>query len=244
MTVGIVPFPGSNCEDETAAALAQLGIPYTIIPWHTTDDVSAYSGFVFPGGFSFQDRIRAGVIAAKLPIMARIKALSGSRPILGICNGAQILVEAGFLSDGDTLDCAIDANRHNGEAIGFVCDWGFLSPVNPSKNVFLKSFSESDVLPVQVCHAEGRFIHQGAPVSGLKYTQLSGAPAQGFPYNPNGSQDNWAAISNSAGNVLAIMPHPERSMDSRVYPQSIRVVADRHGYRLVPFTTLFKGFVT
>ena len=244
MTVAVIQFPGSNCEDETCEALASQTIKHELISWNTTVDLNRFSGFILPGGFSFQDRIRAGVIAAKLPIMRELKQQSNShnKPILGICNGAQILIESGFFSDSDNLTEIIDLNYVNDQAIGFICDWGFLRPFNNQNNLFLKQLSSADVLPIQICHGEGRFISAKEIHCGMKYCKIDGNQNHSFPTIPNGAKNGIGAISNDSGNCLAIMPHPERSINKDRYPISIRAHAEKHNLNLVDFTKLFDAF--
>ena len=244
MTVAVIQFPGSNCETETCDALEAQAIAYELISWNTSNSLDGYSGFILPGGFSFQDRVRAGVIAAKLPVIKELKKQSNNynKPILGICNGAQILIESGLFSNDESLDQIIDVNYVNNQSIGFLCDWGFLKPFNQSKNIFLKSFSASDVLPIQICHGEGRFIYESEISSGMTYCQINGDKSSHFPTTPNGAKDGIAAISNTNGNCLAIMPHPERSLNKNRYPVSIRAYAKKNQLNLVDFNKLFDAF--
>lgn len=244
MTVAVIQFPGSNCEAETLDALTSLGIPNELISWTNDGDIGHYSGFILPGGFSFQDRIRAGVIAAKLPIIKRLKHASATQqiPIMGICNGAQILVESGLFSTDDSMTDIIDLNYVNDHAIGFMCDWGFLTPFNAQQNVFLRQLNDTDVFPIQICHAEGRFLSKNPPISGLRYCRFDGKTDDSFPITPNGAPLGTAAISNAAGNVLAIMPHPERSIIPERVPLSIRHVIQSYGLKLANIQTLFKAF--
>ncbi|MEK9727820.1 MAG: phosphoribosylformylglycinamidine synthase subunit PurQ [Candidatus Margulisiibacteriota bacterium] len=241
MSVAVIQFPGSNCENETCDALESNQIQYTLVPWNTDESLDRFDGFILPGGFSFQDRIRAGVIAAKLPILDKIKQQSEvyQKPILGICNGAQILVESGLFSDQNDI---IDFNYIDHQMVGFICDWGFLTPFNSKDNLFLKSLSDNDVLPIQICHGEGRFILNYSPKSGMKYTSIDGKSTSDFPITPNGAEQGIAAISNTNGNALAIMPHPERSLDSKCYPLSIRAYAKKHNLNLIDFKSLFRAF--
>jgi phosphoribosylformylglycinamidine synthase I len=242
MTVAVIRFPGSNCEDESIQALTECGVSCRIVEWTSDDDFNDFTGFLLPGGFSYQDRIRAGVIAAKLPLMNKIKGQAKQgKPILGICNGAQILVESGVISSGSTLDEVIDFNMAEHQPIGFVSDWGFLRPFNAKYNRFLSSFTDNDVLPIQICHGEGRFIFSGAkPHSGVVYVSMLGEPSEAFPITPNGSAHGIAGVSNRDGNVLAIMPHPERS--NAPLPLSIKTAAKKNGMNLVNAMALMNGF--
>ena len=244
MSIAVIRFPGSNCEKESLDALSTLGISYALLDWNTTQSLDQFSGFLLPGGFSYQDRIRAGVIAAKLPLIEALKHQSKTtkKPILGICNGAQILVESGILSSSNTLDQIIDFNYVNRQRIGFMSDWGFLTPFNAPHNMFLSSLSDHDVLPIQICHGEGRFVFSTPPISGLKYTSIEGIEHGTFPTTPNGSTDNIAAVSNDSGNILAIMPHPERSITPSRYPISIQTYAKKNHLNLINFSALFKPF--
>ncbi|MGA0241379.1 MAG: phosphoribosylformylglycinamidine synthase subunit PurQ [Candidatus Marinamargulisbacteria bacterium] len=243
MSVAILQFPGSNCEDETAQALDKLSISYERVPWNSAVNLDRFSGFILPGGFSFQDRIRAGVIAAKLPIIRQLRHESTKgKLILGICNGAQILVEAGLFSHHDVLTDIIDLNYVHETPIGFMCDWGFLRPFNHRHTPFLASFNDNTVLPVQICHGEGRFLHKTPPTSGLVYSRIDGHTEATFPTTPNGATNGLAAISNAEGNAFAIMPHPERSLNSQRYPHAIRAYAKKNHLALTDFTDLFNAF--
>ena len=243
MTVAVIRFPGSNCEKESIDALDALSIPSELIEWNFNESLDRFSGFLLPGGFSYQDRIRAGVIAAKLPLIQRLKKQSAKqKPILGICNGAQILIESGILSTEGHLNQIIDYNYVEHRPIGFMCDWGFLTPFNSKQNVFLSALSDNDILPIQICHGEGRFIFSKQPTCGLTYTSIDGTKTGTFPTTPNGSHDDIAAISNDAGNVLAIMPHPERSIELSRTPFSIQTFAKKNNLNLVDFSQLFLAF--
>ena len=244
MTVAVIQFPGSNCEKETCDALENIGVSHELVAWNHTGSLTKFSGFILPGGFSFQDRIRAGVIAAKLPILKNIinESNTHQKPVLGICNGAQILVESGLFSEDDTVSEIIDLNYVEDQQIGFMCDWGFLTPFNATHNLFLQHFSENDVLPIQICHGEGRFIMSTEPLSGMRYSTIDGNQSNTFPSTPNGAANGVAAISNKNGNALAIMPHPERSIDSNRYPLSIKAYAKQNNLNLVNYTKLFETF--
>lgn len=248
MSVAIIRFPGSNCESETQLALKQLDIPSTIIDWTTTnDELNTYSGFIIPGGFSFQDRVRAGVIASKLDILESLREQSEQRkkPILGICNGAQILAESGIISldsNQPELDVSIDMNYVNGHSTNFISDWSFLKPFNTKNSVFLEHFSDTDVIPIQICHAEGRYIISSEPQSGLKYCNLNGEISDQFPITPNGSTNAIAAVSNDAGNAFAIMPHPERSLNQARLPYSIQHKIKSDGLTIANWESLFLTF--
>lgn len=211
MKIGVVQFPGSNCERETKMALQRIGCEPVDCFWHADAElISSLDGFVIVGGFSYEDRVRSGFIAARDPFIQQLslEAAKG-KPILGICNGAQILVESGFLGG----PIALTQNRRikNGVLLGtgYYNDW-----------VEIKSNRSPTNHPicVPIAHAEGRFLLDEA-----FYQDLKKAGALMYTYcgeNPNGSQYDLAAVSNAAGNVMAMMPHPERTVAGDIILQS------------------------
>ena len=220
--VAIIQFPGSNCEYETKEAIFATGTNAEIIPWNTSEsEIETYDAFVLPGGFSFQDRVRAGVVSSRLPVMNTLKKLSiEGRPILGICNGCQILAESGIIpvQMDHSISMALAPNIVNDEEIGFICDWVYVKIENPENNIFTRHFTKDDVLPIQINHGEGNFKFkdkekiENSNLTKIKYCSESGQFNESFPTNPNGSDLNIAGISNQEGNVMAIMPHPERGV--------------------------------
>ena len=185
------------------------------------------NGYVITGGFSYEDRSRAGVIASLDPIMSSLKkeALKG-KPILGICNGAQILVESGMvpgLIDGK-IGIALTDNKRvkNGRVVGtgYYNDWAYLKmSVKPEQTAFTRHLKQWELIHIPFAHAEGRFIFPNELLKKLlkngqvvfRYCEQNGDISAEFPTNPNGSDYNIAAVSNPNGNVMAIMPHPERT---------------------------------
>ncbi|RAP32319.1 phosphoribosylformylglycinamidine synthase I [Candidatus Marinamargulisbacteria bacterium SCGC AG-414-C22] len=226
----VIQFPGSNCEYETIAAIEAAGCSVDLLRWNCNeDDFFKYHAFILPGGFSFQDRIRAGVVASKLPIMTYLKKADQSGlPILGICNGCQILAETGIVpnvEDTDNIEMALAPNMKQNNPHGFVCDWVYVKIKQPEKNIFTKTFSETDVIPIQINHAEGNFNLAEAIKSNrnnlteIYYVNDQGEKNNLYPINPNGTYDNLAGISNKKGNALAMMPHPERAFLLTQMPQ-------------------------
>lgn len=221
--VAVIQFPGVNCEYETQRALLNSGLDAEIFRWNL--DVSRLSGFdafVLPGGFSYQDRIRAGAIAAKDAVVEEIARLADrGKPILGICNGAQVLVEAGLvpgLSRG-LVEMALGPNRTDGRS-GYLCTWVYAKVTEPLRTAFTCAMNPGEVLPLPIAHAEGRFltaskevIHvlQQERLARLLYCEPGGEVNEEYPWNPNGSVFSAAAISNRSGTVMAMMPHPERA---------------------------------
>jgi phosphoribosylformylglycinamidine synthase len=232
--VAVLQFPGVNCEYETARALDAAGARAEIFRWNRPrEELRRFDAFVLPGGFSFEDRVRAGAIAAKEPVMDALarEALAG-KPVLGICNGAQVLVEAGLVPGraGDTVEIALARNRMPGRS-GYYSRWVHLRVSRAGgESPFLLRFEDGEVFPVPMAHGEGRFVSRDPrflerlAAEGsvpLRYAAPGGGPARGFPENPNGSLVDAAAVQNRKGNVLAVMPHPERGAWLRQVPDSI-----------------------
>jgi phosphoribosylformylglycinamidine synthase subunit PurQ / glutaminase len=232
--VAVLRFPGSNCEDESLRAVERVGLEGRIVRWNEPAAVLAdFAAYVLPGGFSYQDRIRAGAVAARLPLLEVLarRAASGS-PIFGICNGAQILVEAGLVpgpsSDGAAagVRLSLAPNRMTGRT-GYYTRWVFLA-AGPSADRCLFTKGLREAVPLPIAHAEGRFatidpelrasLAERVP---LRYADAAGNPTTSFPQNPNGSLEGAAGVSNREGNVLALMPHPERAQILGSVPEDL-----------------------
>lgn len=224
--VVVIQFPGVNCEYETVRALEAVGLSGRIVRWNATGGVLKKAvAVILPGGFSYQDRIRAGVVAAKDRIMDDVlDAAARGVPVLGICNGAQVLVEAGAVPGftPGSIDLALAPNRMP-DRTGYYCNWIRLKRGEATCvfTEFLKdAVEDSGTLPVPMAHAEGRFVTASADGDrrlragegvALYYASADGSAPAVFPDNPNGSSYAIAGITNPDGNVLAMMPHPERA---------------------------------
>lgn len=228
--VAVIQFPGVNCEYETQRALIASGLEAEIFRWNL--DVSrlgSFDAFVLPGGFSYQDRIRAGAIAAKDVIVEEIANQVGNgKPVLGICNGAQVLVEAGLVPglSEDRVVMALGPNRTDGRS-GYLCEWVYVNVREPSRSAFTCAMTAGETLPLPIAHAEGRFLSalpvvmetlESESLVKFYYCDHLGTTKKEFPWNPNGSMLSAAAISNRKGNVMAMMPHPERATWLRQVP--------------------------
>jgi phosphoribosylformylglycinamidine synthase len=240
--VAIIQFPGVNCEYETARAVRAVGLEAELFRWnedpHLLDPCLAV---VLPGGFSYQDRIRAGVVAAKDRIMGKVSELAAAgRPVLGICNGAQVLVEAGLIPGihWERIDLALAPNVME-DREGYYCTWVYLRNEG-GPCLWTKRFGDSEVIPVPVAHAEGRFVTIDSDVLeemraqgqiALSYCTDAGLVDERFPVNPNGSVMNIAGVCNREGNVLAMMPHPERASWLRQVPEDLGGVWGRKRIR-------------
>lgn len=227
----IIQFPGVNCEYETARALDAAGMDSTILRWNRADTkIDSFDGFVLPGGFSYEDRVRGGAVAAGEDIMACLSEQAElGKPVVGICNGAQVLVESGLVpgGSGQTIDLALAPNRGMGRS-GYYAAWIFVTPGGePAGCVLTCDLEPGEVLPIPIAHCQGRFTsrdpnlfeeldREGRIV--LKYCRPDGGVPNGFPDDPNGSERYAAAISNRTGNVAAVMPHPERAAWLRQVP--------------------------
>jgi len=218
--IAVILFPGTNCENETARAIKAVGMDASIVRWNDAYKLDSFEGYILPGGWSYEDRIRAGVISAQDPLMKIIKKQAAlGKPILGICNGCQILVESGLVPGlKDQIQMALAPNIKDPLA-GFFCTWVKMKHVG-KKNAFNLFYRENEIIDIPIAHAEGRFttIEKGL-MNKLKsngqitfqYCDSNGDVIESYPTNPNGSLLNSAGICNKKGNVLAMMPHPERA---------------------------------
>ncbi len=228
MRIALLQFPGSNCERETLLAVSRCGMEPVEFLWNQpAERLSQYEGYIIVGGFSYEDRARSGVIAAQDPLMLALREESQKgKPVLGICNGAQILVESGLVPGLERfqLGAALTDNKRirQGKILGtgFYNDWAYLRLADSSQaGAFTRHLNPKTVLRLPVAHGEGRFLIPPALVHEMQtqgmalfqYCSETGEVQDEFPINPNGSTHNLAAISNQMGNVLAMMPHPERT---------------------------------
>jgi phosphoribosylformylglycinamidine synthase len=220
--VAVVQFPGVNCEAESVRALRRAGLDAEIFRWtRSPGELRGFQGYLLPGGFSYQDRVRAGALAAKDPLVEILAAeAERGKPVLGICNGAQVLVEAGLVPGGGGVELALARNRMPDRS-GYYTRWVWVR-IEPSPCLFTRGLSAGTLIPLPVAHGEGRFTSStpgrmaslaAAGQVPLRYVAADGTPSEAFPDNPNGAEVGAAAVCNGRGNVLALMPHPERAQD-------------------------------
>lgn len=201
MTIGIIAFPGTNCEHDVAYALESLGAA-TVPVWHRETSLDGLEALVLPGGFAHGDYLRTGAIARFSPIMAAVEKLAGEgRPVLGICNGFQILCEAGLLPG------ALIANRD----LRFICRPVQLR-VESTDSILTRTARVGQVLTIPLNSYEGNYVagRQSANAV-LRYCDQNGALSD--EANPNGSFGAIAGIANASGLVAGLMPHPERAIE-------------------------------
>ncbi|MDT4952043.1 MAG: phosphoribosylformylglycinamidine synthase subunit PurQ / glutaminase [Acidobacteriota bacterium] len=209
MKFGVIVFPGSNCDHDAYHVISKhVGQPVDFI-WHRDTDLSTYDAVIIPGGFSYGDYLRAGALARFSPVMNSVKEFAARGGlVLGICNGFQILCEAGLLPG------ALIRNRD----LHFICDHINVR-VETTETPFTNQLKKESVLRIPIAHAEGNYVCDDATFDELgrddrivlRYCDEQGKTT--LESNPNGSRDNIAGICNRARNVLGLMPHPERACE-------------------------------
>jgi phosphoribosylformylglycinamidine synthase len=197
--VGVVVFPGSNCEHDAVEAVRALGGSADLV-WHGDTAVTGFDAIVLPGGFAHGDYLRPGAIARFSPVMDAVWEFAASGgPVLGICNGFQVLTEAGFLPG------ALQKNR----GLKFLCTTVELEVVS-TRSVLTSAATVGQRLRVPINHFEGNYTCDEATLAELRAEERI---VLRYTDNPNGSMGAIAGICNAAGNVVGLMPHPERACD-------------------------------
>ncbi|MDP8906151.1 MAG: phosphoribosylformylglycinamidine synthase subunit PurQ, partial [Thermoproteota archaeon] len=204
--IGITVFPGSNC-DRDVYYIFKTKLNCNISYIEDKNNIKNFDAIIIPGGFTYGDRLRAGAIAAHSPMMDKIKEMAeNDAPILGICNGFQILVESGLLPG---------ALIHN-KNLKFVCRWIDVIITN-NETPFTNLYERYQKISIPIAHGEGQYV-----IDKQTYTEAKNNNQIIMKYderdNPNGSTDNIAAICNLKGNVMGMMPHPERASDDDLTP--------------------------
>ncbi len=237
--IAIIQFPGSNTERETIMACHRVGLNPVEFLWNEPPKkLPGFDGYIIVGGFAYEDRSRAGVIAALDPIMKQIKVESKKgKPVLGICNGAQILVESGLVPglENHRVGIALTDNKRvkSGHVlgVGYYNTWANLQMSAPSDRcAFTRRLKSGDFINIPLAHGEGRFIIPNELLEKMisnnqtvfRYCDDEGNIVDEFPTNPNGSVHNLAAACNAQGNVMAMMPHPERTENGDAIFSSIK----------------------
>ena len=202
MKFAVIVFPGSNCDIDMYHAIKdEIGEEVEYV-WHDADNLEDYDAILLPGGFSYGDYLRSGAIARFSNVMKEVvKAAEQGKPVLGVCNGFQVLLETGLLPG---------AMRRN-DSLKFICKTVPLTVEN-NETMFTNGYGKNDVIQIPIAHGEGNYFCDEDTMTTLRENNQIV-----FTYsdeNPNGSVENIAGITNKAGNVLGMMPHPERAMDT------------------------------
>jgi len=208
VNVAIVTFPGSNCDYDLYKAVQQVGADATFV-WHRERGLDGYDAVLLPGGFSYGDYLRAGAIARMSPVMEDVVAFANAGgPVLGVCNGFQILCEAGLLPGALVRNAQL---RFEGRDV--------FMRVDRNDTLFTSDYAAGQILRIPIAHGEGNYEADAETLDALeaegrivfRYVDVDGDATEAA--NPNGSWHNIAGIMNEAGNVLGMMPHPERAME-------------------------------
>ena len=212
MKFGVVVFPGSNCDHDCYHVLKHVLDKDTEFVWHKDGDVSKYDCIVLPGGFSYGDYLRTGAIARFSPVMEAVqKHAAKGKLVIGICNGFQILLEAGLLPGAMLRNSSLQ----------FVCKFVTLRVEN-TDSPFTRNVQKGDVLRIPIAHGEGNYFADSSTIEDLnknsqvlvRYSDEVGNLT--FEANPNGSLENIAGICNKKRNVFGLMPHPERASEKEL----------------------------
>jgi phosphoribosylformylglycinamidine synthase len=213
MRTAVVVFPGTNCEHDVVHALTALGGEAELV-WHRETDLSDFDGVVLPGGFAHGDYLRTGAIARFSPVMAEVDRMAnGGGPVLGICNGFQVLCESGLLPG------AFIANRD----LAFICRFVELE-VTDTGTVLTRAAEVGQRIRIPLNSYEGNWVDP---------TRSGRIPLE-YVGNPNGSQQSAAAVANDRGNVVGVMPHPERGVDGILGSTDGQVLLEGFLHSLVP----------
>lgn len=202
MKFAVLVFPGSNCDIDMYHAIKdELGEEVEFV-WHDATDLSEFDGILVPGGFSYGDYLRCGAMANQSNVMAEVKkAAEAGKPVLGVCNGFQILTEAGLLPG------ALLRNKN----LKFMCRTVQLKVEN-NKSIFTSQYEQGQIINIPIAHGEGNYFCDEETLAALKENNQIVFTYSGE--NPNGSLEDIAGIINERGNVLGMMPHPERAVDA------------------------------
>jgi phosphoribosylformylglycinamidine synthase I len=207
--VGVVSFPGSNCDEDALLAVIEHLHEDAVMLWHKDHDLKGADVIILPGGFSYGDYLRSGAIARFSPIMQEVVAhAKRGGPVIGICNGFQIACEAGLLPGALLRNASLQFRSMN-----------VTLRVETTDTVFTRAASKGARLTMPIAHGDGRYTADEATLDRLegegqvvfRYVDAQGNPTEAA--NPNGSMRNIAGVSNESGTVVGLMPHPERALE-------------------------------
>ncbi|MGI0087258.1 MAG: phosphoribosylformylglycinamidine synthase subunit PurQ [Nitrosotalea sp.] len=209
MRVAVIVFPGSNCDRDMHHVLADVFKIDSQLVWHTDELPKNIDAIVLPGGFSYGDRLRAGVIAAHSPVIVEVKKMAEKgMPILGVCNGFQILVECGLLPG------ALLKNT----SLSYICKWTEIIVKN-NKTPFTNKLKLGQRIPIAMANGEGRYY---ADKETLRLLKKNDQIVFTYAEDVNGATMKIAGICNKEGNVVGMMPHPERSAEQILNPNDAK----------------------
>jgi len=209
MRFAVITFPGSNCDYDLYKAARQVGGDVSFV-WHREGGLEDFDAILLPGGFSYGDYLRPGAIARMSPVMDDVVSFARrGGPVLGVCNGFQILCEAGLLPGALVRNASLRFRSHD-----------VLLRVERTDTLFTSAYDEGQILRIPIAHGDGNYEADEATLASIeaegrvvfRYVNRDGDPVEDA--NPNGSWHNIAGITNETGNVLGMMPHPERAMES------------------------------
>lgn len=229
MKFGVIVFPGSNCDHDCYHVLKHVFGQDVEYVWHKSTELKGFDCIVLPGGFSYGDYLRTGAIARFSPIMNEVVAFANKGGlVLGICNGFQILTEAGLLPGVLMMN----------KGLKFICDQVHLR-VESGSTVFTEGYEKGSVVRIPIAHADGNYFADPDTIKRLedserivfRYCTPEGMVTD--EANPNGSVGNIAGVINEGGNVMGMMPHPERACEAELGSTDGRGV----------FESIFKGFL-
>ncbi|WP_106494680.1 phosphoribosylformylglycinamidine synthase subunit PurQ [Lentibacillus sp. Marseille-P4043] len=201
MKFAVIVFPGSNCDRDMYHAVKDVLNEEADLVWYENSNLENYDAILLPGGFSYGDYLRSGSVAATSEVMQQVKAHAAKgKPVLGVCNGFQILLEAGLLPG------AMLRNKN----LTFMCHQEALRVEN-NATIFTSAYSENEIVHFPIAHGEGNYF---CDETTLQQLQQNKQIVFTYENNPNGSAANIAGITNQKGNVLGLMPHPERAAEA------------------------------
>jgi len=229
--IAVLSFPGNNCEVESLRAVKQAGMEAVFFKWNDSKEkLKDVDGYFIPGGFSYEDRGRSGMVAARDPLLAFLhEENERGKVIIGNCNGAQILVESGLIPLDHGLKMSLARNALGEAGVGFINEWVWITPTCKRDRCATADWEGTMHLPI--AHGEGRFTTKDKDVwkelkkndqMAFSYCDASGRVSDDPVITPNGSEFAIAGICNPAGNVVALMPHPERTVNGKPYFESMR----------------------
>jgi len=228
--VGVLIYPGTNSEDETLKLLHDVGVDARLVHWSQAATLAGYDGYVLPGGFAHEDRIRAGAIAAHDRMTdSVIEGAQKGKLVFGLCNGAQILLEAGLVPGTGPVRRPTAAFTRNAPAGKFICRHVHVRlAIDPQRCAITAALPKDALIPAWAAHGEGRLaandphLKQIASDGHLAFVYAHADGSVDDRAIPNGSALGAAALTNREGNVLAIMPHPERDAWGFNHPDRAR----------------------